>query len=68
MYDVSSEIKYNWEEFRRFVLDSVEDSVNCSLSITIAYETARQSKNQSVQAFAIELATLEEQMDPYSAE
>jgi hypothetical protein len=48
------------------VLDAVEDPVNRSLSTTVAYKTARQADGQTVQAFAIELATLEEQMDPYT--
>lgn len=59
---------YSWADFNVFVLDAVEDPVNRSLSTTVAYETARQGEGQSVQAFATELATLEEQMDPYTAE
>jgi hypothetical protein len=57
---------YSWEDFKSFVLDAVEDPVNRSLSTTVAYETARQADGQTVQAFATELATLEEQMDPYT--
>jgi hypothetical protein len=59
---------YSWEDFKSFVLDAVEDPVNRSLSTTVAYETARQGDGQTVQAFATELATLEEQMDPYTPE
>jgi hypothetical protein len=57
---------YGWEDFRSFVLDAVEDPVNRSLSTTVAYESARQGEGQTVQAFATELATLEEQMDAYT--
>lgn len=57
---------YGWEDFKSFVLDAVEDPVNRSLSTTVAYESARQSEGQTVQAFATELATLEEQMDAYT--
>jgi hypothetical protein len=59
---------YTWEDFKKFVVDTVEDPVNRSLSTTVAYETARQADNQTAQAFATELATLEEQMDPYTPE
>jgi hypothetical protein len=59
---------YSWEDFKSFVLDAVEDPVNRSLSTTVAYKTARQGDGQNVQAFATELATLEEQMDPYTPE
>jgi hypothetical protein len=59
---------YVWDDFKKFVLDAVEDPVNRSLSTTVAYETARQGDGQTVQAFATELATLEEQMDPYTAD
>ena len=48
------------------MLDVVEDPVNRSLSTTVAYESARQGDGQTVQAFATELATLEEQMDAYT--
>jgi hypothetical protein len=57
---------YLWDDFKRFVLDAVEDPVNRTLSTIVAYETARQGDHQSVQAFAAELATLEEQMEPYT--
>jgi hypothetical protein len=40
--------------------------VNRSLSITVAYEVTKQGEGQSVQAFTTELATLEEQIDPYT--
>jgi hypothetical protein len=59
---------YTWEDFKKFVVDTVEDPVNRSLSTTVAYETARQGDSQTAQAFATELATLEEQMDPYTPE
>jgi hypothetical protein len=58
--------RYGWEDFKSFVLDAVEDPVNRSLSTTVAYESARQGEGQTVQAFATELATLEEQMDAYT--
>ena len=57
---------YSWSDFRRFVLDAVEDPVSRLLSVTVAYEAARQIENQTVQAFASELATLEEQTDAYT--
>ncbi|KAM0708837.1 hypothetical protein Q7P35_005490 [Cladosporium inversicolor] len=57
---------YSWEAFTTFVFDAVEDPVNRSLSTTVAYESARQGEGQTAQAFATELATLEEQMDPYT--
>lgn len=57
---------YSWSDFKRFVLDAVEDPANRTLSVTVAYEEARQKENQSVSAFAAELATLEDQMDPYT--
>lgn len=60
--------EYSWAAFKNFVLDSVEDPVNRSLSVTVAYEAARQGEHQSAQAFATELATLEEQMQPYTPE
>jgi hypothetical protein len=59
---------YTWEDFKKFVVNTVEDPMNRSLSTTVAYETARQADNQTAQAFATELATLEEQMDPYTPE
>ena len=41
-----SELKgYSWEAFKNFVLDSVEDLVNRSLSVTVAYEAARQGEH-----------------------
>jgi hypothetical protein len=42
--------------------------MNRSLSTTISYENARQGEQQSSQAFAIELITIEEQMAPYTNE
>lgn len=57
---------YQWCDFKRFVFDAVEDPANRTLSTIVAYESARQGENQTVQAFATELATLEEQMDPYT--
>jgi hypothetical protein len=42
--------------------------VNRSLSTTISYENARQGEQQSSQAFATELITIEEQMAPYTNE
>jgi hypothetical protein len=65
-HSVSETDGYLWDDFKSFVLDAVEDPVNRSLSITVAYEVAKQGEGQSVQAFATELATLEEQMDPYT--
>jgi hypothetical protein len=59
---------YLWEDFKSFVFDAVEDPVNCSLSTTISYESARQGEQQTAQAFATELATIEERMEPYSNE
>lgn len=57
---------YSWAEFKSFVLDSVEDPVNRALSVAIAYDTAKQGDSQTAQAFATELATLEEQVEPYT--
>jgi hypothetical protein len=65
-HSVSSLDGYLWDDFKSFVLDAVEDPVNRSLSTTVAYEMARQGEGQTAQAFATELATLEEQMDPYT--
>ena len=48
---------YTWEDFKKFVVDTVEDPVNRSLSTTVAYETAKQADNQTAQSFATELAT-----------
>jgi hypothetical protein len=42
--------------------------MNRSLSTTISYENARQGEQQSAQAFATELATIEEQIAPYTNE
>ena len=36
---------YTWEDFKKFVVDTVEDPVNRSLSTTVAYETTRQADN-----------------------
>lgn len=57
---------YSWKDFRRFVMDAVEDPVNRSLTVGVQYEQAKQTDSQSVQAFAAELATIEEQMEPYT--
>jgi hypothetical protein len=65
-HSVSELDGYLWDDFKSFVLDAVEDPVNRSLSTTVAYEMARQGEGQTAQAFATELATLEEQMDPYT--
>jgi hypothetical protein len=67
-HSVSDLDEYLWDDFKSFVLDAVEDPVNRSLSTTISYENARQGEQQSAQAFAIELATIEEQMAPYTNE
>ncbi|KAK1076227.1 hypothetical protein LTR33_009128 [Friedmanniomyces endolithicus] len=60
--------RYLWDDFKKFVLDSVEDPVNRSLSVTLHYEAARQRDGQTAQAFASELTTLEEQMSAYTEE
>jgi hypothetical protein len=67
-HSVSDLDGYLWDDFKSFVLDAVEDPVNRSLSTTISYENARQGEQQSAQAFATELATIEEQMAPYTNE
>ena len=48
------------------MLDAVEDPVNRSLTVAKSYEDARQKGDQTVQSFAAYLATLEEQMEPYT--
>lgn len=54
--------------FKTFVLDTVEDLANRGLTVSLSYETARQGENQTAQAFALELTTMEEQMSPYTEE
>lgn len=68
MYSVTELDDYSWSDFKRLIYDSVEDPTNRSLSVTVAYENARQGENQSTHAFATELATLEEQMTSYTPE
>jgi hypothetical protein len=65
-HSVSEMDGYLWNDFKSFVFDAVEDPVNRSLCTTVSYEVAKQGEGQSVQAFATELATLEEQMDSYT--
>ena len=59
---------YTWMDFKSFVLDAVEDPANRTLSVTVSYEEAKQKEHQTVAAFATELATLEDQMEPYTPE
>ncbi|KAI7299780.1 hypothetical protein KC315_g17471 [Hortaea werneckii] len=68
VYSVADLDDYTWEDFKRFVYDSVEDPVNRSLSVMLAYESARQGEHQTTHAFATELATLEEQLSAYTPE
>ncbi|KAI7171343.1 hypothetical protein KC316_g11060 [Hortaea werneckii] len=68
MYSVADLEDYTWEDFKRFVYDAVEDPANRSLSVMLAYESARQGEHQSTHAFATELATLEEQLSAYTPE
>jgi len=67
-HSVSQLEGYTWSNFQDFVLDSVEDPANRSLTVTLAYEDAKQGDNQTAQAFASALTTLEEQMSPYTEE
>lgn len=67
-HDVGNLGDYTFEDFRRFVLDAVEDPVNRSISVTLSYEKAVQKEGQSIQSFAADLATIEEQMAPYTEE
>lgn len=67
-YRVDSLEGYTWEQFRQFVQDAVDDPVNRGVRVTLAYEGAQQKEGQSIQAFASELATMEEQLAPYSEE
>lgn len=60
--------KHTWENFKQFIYDAVEDPVNRMLSVIVAYNDARQGENQTAQAFAAELATLEEQLTSYTPE
>jgi len=57
---------YTWKDITDSVLDAVEDPTNRTLSTIVAYEQARQTDTQTVQAFATYLATLEDQMEPYT--
>ena len=57
-----------WQDFVKFVNDAVEDPANRALTVMLSYKSAHQKDRQSVQAFATELGTLEEQIDPYTPE
>lgn len=57
---------YTWEEFRKEMFDAVEDPANRSLTIARAYEDAYQRSDQTAASFAAYLATLEDQMEPYT--
>ncbi|KAF4546985.1 Hypothetical protein D9617_77g092390 [Elsinoe fawcettii] len=67
-YSVDELDDQTWLQFTQFVLDAVDDPVNRGVRVTLAYEGARQKDGQSIQAFASEMATLEEQLAPYSEE
>ncbi|ELR03502.1 hypothetical protein GMDG_01253 [Pseudogymnoascus destructans 20631-21] len=55
-----------WKEFKRFLLDLVQDPVNRTISMVMKYEEARQRSSQLAQAFATYLETLEAEMPAYS--
>lgn len=65
-YNVSNLGLYTWDEFKTDMLDAVEDPVNRGLTVAKAYEKAKQGEGQTAQSFAAYLATLEEQMEPYT--
>jgi len=67
-YEVSNLGAYTFEDFRQFVLDAVEDPANRSITVTMSYEKAVQREGQSIASFASDLATIEEQMSPYTEE
>jgi len=56
----------SWEYFINYLLNLVEDSVNCQLHNAQAYTEAVQKPSQSVHAFAAYLSTLKVQLTSYS--
>ncbi|KAI7182304.1 hypothetical protein KC363_g8831 [Hortaea werneckii] len=44
-YSVADLEEYTWEDFKHFVYDLVEDPANRSLSVMLAYKSARQGKH-----------------------
>jgi hypothetical protein len=67
-HNVADLVGYTFDDFKEFVRDAVGDPVNRSITVTMAYERAHQKENQTVQAFALELDVLEDQMPRYSEE
>ena len=65
-YDIDYLDRYTYEAFKGFVRDYVRDPVNRILSITINYKAICQKESQSAQNFALELATLEDQLRDYT--
>ena len=65
-YNILDLKEYFQANFKQFVFNIVKDPTNRSLSIVVLYKQAKQGKNQLVQAFAIELATLKEQIIDYT--
>ncbi|KAF2159422.1 hypothetical protein M409DRAFT_60773 [Zasmidium cellare ATCC 36951] len=57
---------YTYADFKDFVRDAVGDPVNRMLSVTLEYDKIRQREGQTVQQFATELDTLEDQLGDYS--
>lgn len=55
-----------WDDMIAFVNNCVEDPENRRMTVMQEYEDAHQEKNQSVSQFATHLATLENQLDPFT--
>ena len=66
--DMKEGAQATWEGFKTSLLDQISDPVNRTMEAASRYQSARQQPNQSVQAFATELAIWEAQLTPYTEE
>ena len=57
-----------FKNFKQFLLDFVEDSMNCQLHHAQLHQNARQRPQQSIQAFASYLKNLEAHISPITKE
>lgn len=60
--------EYSWRDFKEFVRDAVADPANRAVSVALQYAKARQREGQTVQNFATELDSLEDQLPKYTEE
>jgi hypothetical protein len=61
--------RYTWEEYKRYLLDLIEDPENRALDAVLQYLEAKQRPGQTAQQFNQYLLSLEAQLDhPYNEE